>query len=86
MKITHLIAAGLMVAGLGVTSTAASAQDYRGDRGYDHRDDRRYDHRDDRRYDRRDYRDHGRHYGWNNHQRRCHTEWRHHRRVTVCYR
>ncbi|MFT6570306.1 MAG: hypothetical protein ACJAWY_002021, partial [Sphingomonas echinoides] len=37
MKLTHLIAAGLMVAGLGV-STAASAQDYRGDGPrYDHR-------------------------------------------------
>ena len=94
MKITHLIAAGLMVAGLGVSSTAASAQDYRGDRGYDQRydrhddrrDDRGYDRRDDRGYDRRDYREHGRHYGWNGHQRRCTTQWRHHRRVTVCYR
>jgi nucleoside-specific outer membrane channel protein Tsx len=34
MKITHLLAAGLMVAGLGVSATAASAQDYRHD---DHR-------------------------------------------------
>ncbi len=34
MKVAHLIAAGIMVAGLGVT-TAASAQDY-------HRDDRRH--------------------------------------------
>ena len=82
MKITHLIAAGLMIAGLGVTSTAASAQEYRGDRGYDHRGDRRYDRGDYR----RDYRNHGRHYGWNNHQRHCRTDWRHHRRVTVCYR
>lgn len=32
MKVTHLIAAGLVMAGLGV-STAASAQDYR----HDHR-------------------------------------------------
>lgn len=98
MKFTHLIAAGLMVAGLGVTATAASAQDYRGDRGYDQRYDRRDDGRDDRRFDRRDdrrdYRDHGRHYGWdrgrhygwNNRGRNCRVEWQHHRRVTVCYR
>lgn len=76
MKITHLIAAGLMVAGLGV-STAASAQDYRGDR-YEHRGDRR-DYRDDHRG--RDNRG----YGYNRH-RRCHTEYRNHRRVTVCNR
>lgn len=78
MKITHLIAAGLMVAGLGV-STAASAQDYRGDR-YEHRGDRR-----DYRNDHRGYGDRGRGRGWNN-ARRCHTEYRHHRRVTVCNR
>jgi hypothetical protein len=70
MKLTHLIAAGLMVAGLGISTTAASAQDYR-------HDDRRGDHRGP------DWRDHGRDHRWNNH-RRCHTEWRHHRRVTVC--
>lgn len=77
MKIKHLIAAGLMVAGLGVT-TAASAQDYRGDR-YEHRGDRR-DYRDDHRgYDR------GRGYGWNRHHRtHCYTTWRHHHRVRVC--
>ena len=101
MKITHLIAAGLMVAGLGVTTTAASAQDYRDYRGYDQRydrgDDRRYDQRDDRDYNRRDDRgydhDRGRHYGWDrgrhngwNNRQRCHAEWRYHRRVTVCYR
>lgn len=82
MKITHLIAAATMIVGLGI-STAASAQDYRGNRSgrYDRLDDRRYDHRDDRRH----YgQDRGRRYG---HQsRRCHTEFRHHRRVTVCYR
>lgn len=83
MKLTHLIAAGLMIAGLGVSSTAATAQDYRGDRGYDHRGDRGYDHRGDR--GDRNWRNHGRGRGpgWNNH-RRCYTEWRHHRRVTVC--
>ncbi len=80
MKLTHLIAAGLMVAGLGVSSTAATAQDYRGDRGYDHRGDRGYDHRGDRGWHDRG-RGHG--YGWNNH-RRCYTEWRHHRRVQIC--
>lgn len=78
MKLTHLIAAGLMVAGLGV-STAASAQDYRGDGP-------RYDHRYDDRGDRRDWRDRGHYYGGDRHRPRCHTEWRHHRRVTVCYR
>lgn len=76
MKITHFIAAGLMIAGLGV-STAASAQDYRGDR-YDRRDDRR-----DYRGDHRGYGNRG--YGYNN-RRRCHTEYRHRRPVTVCYR
>lgn len=74
MKITHLLAAATMIAGLGM-STAASAQDYRHDNRYEHRGDRR------------EYRgnDHG-HYGWNHHPRRCHSEFRHHRRVTVCYR
>ncbi len=82
MKFTHLIAAGLMIAGLGVTSTAASAQDYRGDRGHG----QRYDRRDDRNHGRHYRGDRGRHYGWNNHGRNCRVEWRHHRRVTVCYR
>lgn len=98
MKFTHLIAAGLMVVGLGGTSTAASAQDYRGDRGYNQRydrgDDRRFNRRDDRRYDRRAYRNNGRHYGWdrgrrhgwNTNRRNCRVQWQHHRRVTVCYR
>lgn len=74
MKITHLIAAGLAVATLGIGS-AATAQDYR--QGYDQRD-HRGDRRDDRRYDRRDDR---RHY---DHRPRCHTEWRHHHRVRIC--
>ena len=64
MKITHLFAAALMVAGIGV-STDASAQRYdgnryeqndRGNRGYDRREDRRYDRRDYRRDDRRGFR------------------------------
>lgn len=83
MKIAHLIAAATMFAGLGV-STAASAQDYRHDRydRYEGRSDRRYDHRDDRR---RYGNDRRRSYsGYRN--RRCHAEYRHHRRVTVCYR
>lgn len=78
MKLTHLIAAGLMVTGLTV-STAASAQDYRGNR-YDHRGDRH----DDRRYERGH--DRGRHYGRDRHRNRCHIEWRHHRQVRVCNR
>lgn len=82
MKLTHLIAAGLMVTGLTV-STAASAQNYRGDR-YDQRDHRRDDRRDDRRYDRGH--DRGRYYGRDRHRNRCHTEWRHHRQIRVCNR
>ena len=73
MKITHLIAAGLMIAGLGVTSTAASAQGRHDDRRYEQRD-----HRGDH-----GWRGHNRDRRWNNH-RRCRTEWRHHRRMTVC--
>ncbi|RZM00486.1 MAG: hypothetical protein EOP68_23015 [Sphingomonas sp.] len=84
MKIAPMFAAaGLIIAGL-VSSTAADAQSYRDRGGYS--DGRGY--RDDHRYDRRDYRrDNGRHYGWRNgrgHRDRCHVEFRHHRRVTVC--
>ena len=78
MKIASMLAAaGLIVAGL-ATSTAADAQNYRDRGGYSH-------HRDDRRGDYR--RDDRRHYGWRNgrgHRDRCHVEFRHHRRVTVC--
>lgn len=75
MKLTHCIATGLMMAGIGV-STEASAQprhghghDWRGDRGDRHwngRDDRRWDRRDHRRWDRGRHRgwDRGRHGGW----------------------
>ena len=75
-------ALGLMVAGLGV-STAASAQNH-DNRGYSshHRDDRRHDWRDGRRGYTAHYRGHRN--GWGH--RACRTEWRHHRRVTVCYR
>lgn len=93
MKFTHLIAAGLAFATLGL-GAAAPAEAQRSDRGYSeqHRDDR--DHRGDR-YDRGDRRDRGyrhddrrwrgrddRRHGWND--RRCRTEWRHHRRVRIC--
>ena len=67
MKITHLIAAATMIAGLGV-STAASAQDWRHERR-----------------EVRGWHDNGRHHGWG-HRSRCHTEYRHHHRVTVCRR
>lgn len=86
MKVASMFAAaGLIVAGL-VSSTAADAQNYR-DRGYSesrsYRDNDRHD-----RYDGGNYRrDNGRHYGWRNgrgHRDRCHVEFRHHRRVTVC--
>lgn len=87
MKLTHLLAAGLAIATLGL-GTAAPAEAQRHDRGYSqqHRDgprgDRHYrghDRRDDRGYrgrgsDRRN---------WNN-GRRCRTEWRNHRRVQIC--
>lgn len=86
MKLTHLIAAGLMIAGLGVSSTAASAQGPRDDRRFEQRGDRgdrRIDHRGDR--GDRNWRGHRGNRGprWNNH-RRCRTEWRHHRRVQIC--
>ncbi|MEG3086498.1 hypothetical protein [Sphingomonas sp. PB4P5] len=98
MKFTHLIAAALMMAGIGV-STEASAQrhdgysqnDRRDDVRNDRRDNRRYDRRDNRRYDRHDnrrndrrWRNNGRHYGWNNNRRPCRVIYRNHRRVTVC--
>ncbi|GHH20777.1 hypothetical protein GCM10008023_29070 [Sphingomonas glacialis] len=82
MKITHLIAAGLMIAGIGVSTTAASAQGHRDDRRYEQRGDRGFGHHGDR-GDRNWRGDRGRHNGWNTH-RRCRTEWRHHRRMTVC--
>ncbi|CAN5276251.1 hypothetical protein BH10PSE15_BH10PSE15_16750 [soil metagenome] len=94
-------ALGLMVTGLGI-STGASAQGYdRDHRGYDRRDDRdgrrdwhhdrgewRGDHRDWRE-ERRGYYGYNRGYGYGHawgHNRDCRTTWRHHRRVTVCYR
>ncbi|MBA3898252.1 MAG: hypothetical protein H0X36_14205 [Sphingomonadaceae bacterium] len=93
MRIPHLLAAGLLFAGLGVTTTA-SAQSNDGRDGYSQRDDRgdyrrddQRDYRGDRRDDRRDWRDHrdnGWHNGWNRNHRRCWVEWRHHRRVRVC--
>ena len=83
MKTTNiLVAAGLIVASLGM-STAADAQQYRGDR-YDHHDRAGGDrHGRDYRYGRHD---NGRHYGWGNNRRhhRCWTEYRHHRQVRVC--
>lgn len=66
-----------------LAAAAPAAQDWR------YRD--RYD-----RHDRYDRYDRGRHYGWDNggrygrdryrSHRFCRTEWRHHHRVTVCYR
>ncbi|MEN2787584.1 hypothetical protein ACFOKI_02800 [Sphingomonas qilianensis] len=95
MKFTHLIAAALMMAGIGI-STEASAQRHDGysqinrrdDVRNDRRDDRRYDRRDNRRFDRHDnrrWRTNGRHRGWNNNNRRpCRVIYRNQRRVTVC--
>jgi Ni/Co efflux regulator RcnB len=97
MNITRMLAAaGLVVASLGA-STAAEAQDHRDSRGdrYEQRYDR--DGRSDRDYsgdrDHRGYNggdryrhDNGHHRGNAYGHRRCRTEYRHHRRVTVCYR
>ena len=86
MKLAKIIAAaGLTVAAV-TMSTSADAQNWRNrGSGYDQRYDR-HDRHD--RWDRGHHRgwDNGRHYGWNRHQRDCRTFWRHHRRVTVCYR
>jgi hypothetical protein len=82
MKITHLIAAALMVFGIGAT-TEASAQRYDGaysqeiryDRNdRDRRNDRRWDRRDDRRWDRRDDRRGNR--GWSQRNNGRHYGWR----------
>lgn len=94
MKITHMLAAALMVAGIGV-STEASAQRYDG--GYnqevrydrhdrDRRDDRRWDRRDDRRDRNWGRHDRGRHNGWRGDRGRnhCRIVYRHGNRYTVC--
>lgn len=75
MKLTHFIAAGLLMVGIGASSEASAqrwdgySQNYRGDRdgrGWDRRDDRRWDRRDNRRWDRRHRGwDRGHHRGWN---------------------
>lgn len=97
MKITHIVAAALMVAGIGV-SGAASAQmntgpyaprgEHRMDhRGGDMRDDHgQREHRGDMRDRRDDRRSYGRNdrRGWNHGRQQCRTEWRHHRRVRIC--
>ena len=77
MKLPHILAAGLMIAAIGVSADASAQQrgygydqEYRGDRDgrYD-RNDRGYDQRDDR-LDDRSYRqdrgNNGNHYGWRN--------------------
>jgi hypothetical protein len=90
MKIAHLFAAALMVAGVGVSAEASAQrydggynQDIRYDRGdrHDHYDrrDGRYDRHDNRRWDRRDRRN------WRgNRGRNCRIVYRHHQRYTVC--
>ena len=62
---------------IAVTAAAPAAQDWR------YRDRDRWDRGRHRGWDR------GRHYGRSRYyrgHRYCRTEWRHHRRVTVCYR
>ncbi|OYY68875.1 hypothetical protein [Sphingomonas sp. 28-63-12] len=88
MKIAPFIAAGLLIAGLGI-SAEASAEPYHGRAGYhEHhrgpvyvRPGYRVGYRDGYREDHR-WRA-PRYYG-GYHGRRCFTEWRHHRRVTIC--
>lgn len=99
MKITHMFAAALLMAGIGV-STEASAQRYDGgpnqDLRYDRQDhndhnDRRWDRRYDRHDDHRDHRDwsnrgNDRSYGWRGDRGRsdCRAVYRHGHRYTVC--
>ena len=88
MRIIKALAAAGLALSATAMGTAAQAHDYdhgRYDHGRDYRD-ARYDRGD--RYDRYDY-DRGRHYGWNRgygfrDHRHCWTEWRYHRRVTIC--
>lgn len=88
MKIAQILAVGLLVAGIGVSTEASAAprpdrvvyvEHDRGfgyDRGY--RDNRDYRNGYDRRYS-------SRRHGYRGHYaRRCVTKWRHHRRVTIC--
>ncbi len=66
-----LVAAGVALAAGSVTATAdAQPRDHRGDYGHG------YHHAG---YGRGDHR------GWNNHHRRCRTEYRQHHRVTRCW-
>lgn len=87
-KLGIFATAALMLASVGV-STSASAQRYGNDRQYERRDDRGrgYDHRrydgDRRFYNHRGDRRWQRNHGWRN-DRRCWTEWRHHRQIRVC--
>lgn len=75
MKLTHFIAAGLLMVGIGVSTEASAqrwdgqgrSQEYRGDRGdrnWNRGDNRRWDRGDNRRWDRRDNRRWDRHRGW----------------------
>lgn len=89
MKIPHLIAAGLLVAGIGV-STEANAAPRRDrvvyidhDRGYGYGNGYGYGYRYGDRFDRR-HAWRGRHGYRGYHARHCWTEWRRHRRFTVC--
>ena len=80
MRMFHLAAAaGLVVAALGVGSSADARdhRDYRGNGAW--HDQGRHDGYGHRRYDDRRWNGHGRRW----HQR-CWTEWRHHHRVRVC--
>lgn len=89
MKMFKIVAAAGLALATVVSVAPAQAQNYRHDRGD------RYEQRHDRqdRWDRGRHRgsDRGYHRGWDRghhyhgrHHRNCWSEWRHHRRVTIC--
>lgn len=93
MKITTMFAAaGLVVASMGVSTTAMAQNRDHGRDGYRDGDRGRDGYRDRDRYrDRDGYRDRGRHYGndrrhngWGRHRTHCRTIWRYGHRVRVC--
>ena len=81
MKLAHIFAAALMVAGVGV-SADASAQRHDGP-GQEMRHDRG-DRHDMRRGNDRHWGNNDRRHGWNNRRNHCRVVYRHHRRVRVC--
>ncbi|MET0307531.1 MAG: hypothetical protein ABW023_02390 [Sphingomonas sp.] len=85
--LTKIMAAAGIAFATVAAAAPADAQRYRGDR-YEQRHDRhdRWDRGHHRGWDRGYHRgwDRGRSYYRGRYHRNCWTEWRHHRRVTVC--